>query len=900
MNIFYKVTLRTLRKNRTRTAVTIIGILLSAALICAVTTFTASIYHYMLEYAVYQNGSWHGSAMTVDTDTRNMVIGAKEVERTAFGQKLGYAVAEGCKNEYKPYLYLLGMSEDFTDMMPVHLTEGRYPETAEEILLPEHLAKNGGVTHRLGDRLTLTLGNRIGEGDVTLDQYNPLQALEEENGVTVTERFSPHETRSYTVVGFYERPSFEGYSAPGYTALTVRDAVPAAEAEYDVWFSMRQPQETDRFMQAHHLGGETNERVLTFLGVYVGDGMIAMLTLLSAIVIALIVFGSVALIYNAFSISVSERTRQFGLLSSVGGTKKQIRRSVLFEAVVISGIGIPLGILVGVGGIGITLFLIGERFRSILGVPFPMRVRVSLPAILIAAALALFTVLLSAWIPSKRATRVSAVSAIRQSMDIKAKQKEVKTSRLTYRLFGLPGMLANKYYKRSRSKYRATVVSLFMSIVLFISASSFCAYMMDSVRAEVNTGGCDLRFYQTAANRGDLTEDQLLALTRDAQGITDAAYLLSYGAGLVEIKEEMLSDRALEQKGLFVHEINGDSGKLGVSTVLYFVDDAHFRTLLAEYHLNEAAYFNPAAPLAVAWDLLKDYHPETEKLSMTNVLKNDRSELTATIEKTVEGYYPGRVITDDQGTPVSVEYAKQNDFEEKLTLPAEEALHTVLLKTGKKLDRLPFYCAEIDGDFLILLYPYSLRAAVLPDADRYGIEYEFLSEDHSKSYTALETVLRDQGISGANLYDNAAMVEENRNLVVIVQVFAYGFILLISLIAAANVFNTISTNIALRRREFAMLKSVGMTGRGFNRMMYYECLLYGCKALLYGLPAAVGVTFLIYRAVSEEFDRSFYLPWQPVLIAVCSVFAVVLVTMMYAMRKVKRDNPIDALKNENL
>lgn len=102
------------------------------------------------------------------------------------------------------------------------------------------------------------------------------------------------------------------------------------------------------------------------------------------------------------------------------------------------------------------------------------------------------------------------------------------------------------------------------------------------------------------------------------------------------------------------------------------------------------------------------------------------------------------------------------------------------------------------------------------------------------------------------------------------------------------------------RREFAMLKSVGMTGKGFNRMMNFECILYGSKALLYGLPAAGFVAWLIYRAIGVGYDTDFQLPWSAIGIAVLSVFLVVFVTMMYSMTKIKKENPIEALKNENI
>ena len=136
-------------------------------------------------------------------------------------------------------------------------------------------------------------------------------------------------------------------------------------------------------------------------------------------------------------------------------------------------------------------------------------------------------------------------------------------------------------------------------------------------------------------------------------------------------------------------------------------------------------------------------------------------------------------------------------------------------------------------------------------------------------------------------------------MVTIINVFSYGFIILISLISLANVFNTVSTGILLRRREFAMLKSVGMTEGGFNRMLSYECILYGVKSLMYGIPVSFAVTWLIYKSVMGGYDTTFHLPWTAVFIAVCSVFLVVFSTMLYALSKVKKDNLIDALKNEN-
>ena len=784
MNVFNKVTLQSLKNNKTRTIVTIIGILLSAAMICAVTTFASSFMNYAKENTIYSDGNWHGYERDTDFQTYKDIWNTGEVEEAVYLQQLGYAYAEGCENEFKPYIYVLGAGKDVKEVLPIHITSGKYPTSSTEIMLPEHLYSNGGVKYNLGDTITLELGQRMLDG-CPMTQNNPCYIYEQGDEVFNGEKLEVKETRTYTVVGFYERLSWriEDFEAPGYTALTLSDKETSTRYKYDVYFRMENPRDTFDFMKEMKLTGDDNSDLLMYSGTFAVNAFTTMLYSLAAIVIGLIMFGSVALIYNAFSISVSERTKQFGLLSSIGATKKQLKRMVFFEALSVSVIGIPLGILAGIGGIGVTLMLIGDKFRS-MGFPIDMRLSVSPAAILIAVVVALITVLISAWIPSKRATKVSAVEAIRQNIDVK-NTKPVKTSKLTYKLFGLPGMLANKHYKRNRKKYRTTVLSLFMSIVLFVSASAFTDYLMETVGVGFGSVGYDLTMNVSGDEFEDLTPAELLNRMKSAKSVTDGAYTVGYHR-YSSIKTEYLTEEGIEFLDRNQSQAKDQSIRDAYAYVT-FVDDAAFKSLLKENGLSEEKYMNPDSPLAIA----------------------------------------------------------------------------------------------LDGTTRFNMYMLS-------------------SSKHTESYAAVQSILNDNGFNTKNLQNIAEMEESSRNIVTIIRVFSYGFIVLISLIAAANVFNTISTNISLRRREFAMLKSVGMTQKGFNKMMNFECLLYGSKALLLGLPVSCGVTYLIYLAIMSGYEASFHLPWTAIGIATLSVFLVVFVTMMYSMRKIKTDNPIDALKNENL
>ena len=908
MNVFNKVTLESLKKNRTRTIVTIIGIMLSAAMICASTTLVSSMRNFVLRCAIHIDGDWYGAVYDAAYKDYEDIRDSDRVSSAAYAQVLGYAKIDSA-NERKPYLYVLGgdVASGYFKTMPVHLILGTLPKDSTEIILPEHLTSNGKVNYKLGDTVTLDVGDRTLDGR-RLGQDTPVYTYDSETQVDVMsgERLKNTEPRTYTVVGIYERPTFEDYSAPGYTALTAADTKSADQAPIHCYFKLHKPAGVYDFMKEMGYTQEYryayNTKVLLYSGTAPFDSFLTAFYSLAAIIIALIVFGSVSLIYNAFSISVSERTRQFGLLSSVGATRKQLLRMVLFEALAVSIVGIPLGILVGIGGIGITLLLIGDKFFSIVRVAIPMRLCVSWQAVVIAAVIALVTVLISAWIPSKRATRVSAVEAIRQSMDIKVSGRPVRTSKLAYKLFGLPGVLAGKHYKRNRKKYRTTVVSLFMSIVLFVSAAAFTDYMMESAEGGLASDQFDLIYAAESDASAAMTPDALLELLFSEPNVTGGTYTKKqFLQG--DISREYVTAMFADRFSSFGTESEDAAPKeLGISGYLYFVADAEFNRLLEKYNLKEADYYDRDKPLGIALDRNIELDRRLEKYVTLDTLQGDGCVIEGLYYVEIDGYYRKDSRIDENGNKV-VLYQNRDNENDIIELPYEESFAKYTLRSEKTIEEAPFFVSRSTPVAINMIYPYSMLESVIPEAalnQFRNTEYFLTSSNHTASFENLATVLTENGLSSRQLFDYAANAETNRNVVTIIRVFAYGFIVLISLIAVANVFNTISTNISLRRREFAMLKSVGMTQKGFRRMMNYECLLYGSKALLLGLPVSCGITYLIYRAVTTAYETSFHLPWAAIGIAVLSVFLVVFATMMYSMSKVKKDNPIDALKNENL
>lgn len=943
MNVFHKVTLKSLAINKTRTIVTIIGIILSVSMITAVTTLISSLQNYMLRNAIYAEGDWHGGFYDADRKTVEEIRSNKKVHSIATAENIGYANI-GSSNEYKPYLFIMGADNLFLERMPIHLVSGRLPGSSEEIILPLHLASNGNVTFKAGDVIRLEIGDRYLNG-TKLNQNNPYihpgdleESVEndqntnngnaegtDEDGTDPTggegtdttggertegrtvpgikgEELVIRETREYTVVGFYERPNFEDYSAPGYTAITIISPDSGTDS-FAVYFKMKNPKETFGYMGNFEIAKTVNNDVLLFSGASKYDNFYTVLYSLAAILIGLIMFGSVSLIYNAFAISVSERTRQFGMLASIGATKRQSRKMVLFEALVVSSIGIPMGILSGIVGIGITLKFVGGKFSTFYGAQgLSLDLHVTPAAIAVAFAVALITVLISAWIPSKRATKVSAIDAIRLSRDISVRPREVKTTALTYKLFGLEGMIAGKHFKRSKKKYRATVVSLFLSTMLFISASSFCTYLTDAVSSTFQDSDYDIFLSYGPNNKEDINLENLKAirdeLLSSASSVTSSSYALMSSAAC-NIPVDLLSDDYVKY-----YNIPGEVTEVGIHTVIYGIGDDVYLEYLRQNNLDERVYMSRDNPRGLGQAAISKFDPSLQRFVRVPILKDS----SVTLNYETYDYEKLNELSDKERQAI---FESGNDSEYKVSIPLELDIADRNLVTGLN---------ESVNFGIKIMYPMSVYMGMFNPvmSNLNGIAYDddtnvytemfnsvmcyyyFQTKNPSQAYTQIENYLTEKGMTSdeytlMNIYE---MNESDRNMVVIIKVFSYGFIILISLIALANVFNTISTNIMLRRREFAMLKSVGMTKKGFRKMMNFECVLYGIKSLMWGIPAAFVVTWFIYKSIARGLDTAFYLPWTSVAIAIGSVFAVVFATMIYSMRKINRDNPIDALKND--
>lgn len=865
MNILNTLTKRSLQLNRKRTIVTIIGIILSGAMICGVTTIAASFQDLFIQSAIEMDGNYHATFQSVPRDKVKYITDNPYTATAMLSRDFGYAGIEDSPDPHRPYIFIREFDAMALRNMPLPLAAGRLPENDREIAIAEELFLTGGENYQIGRTLNLSVGDRIGAGGTVLTQQQEY---------TETEVLQPRVSRKYTITGHIAYFGFEPSPAPGYQAaayldadtLSAADTVKVSILGQNIRQILRKAPEI-----AENAGGvkiSYNSELLKWSGVSGSADVNRFLWQMAAIVVVLVVVGSVAVIYNSFAISVSERKKQFGMLASVGATPQQIRRMVLHEGLLLGLIGIPLGILAGVAGIGVTLRIVNglllDSFLNIMSDTVALRVIVSPLTVGVTVIFVSLIIYLSAILPARAAARFAPIDAIRLSNDVSFTGKSVRTSWLTRRLLGIEGDLALKNLRRNRRRYRATVFSLVISIVLFVTFSSFMTYGMDSAGM----------YYS------DIPYNVVVRKTT-APGEEPAEFI------------EQVTALAGVERYSVVRTLFGQADNLEVS---------HFGSFVRKNFIGKMVYFpNAAGKISAGFNIVTPGDGEFANYAAANGL--DPAEYSDTAR--LRGILVNKIVLDGR-----VEY-------EPLAMKAGEILNLSEPQLGENRQPAEF---DLEIGAIIDNYPMGVGTEnvfnpvlIVSEAVFDAVQRKYQAENlmpqlaiylQADDSNGLVKAFRDLGMYNTDpsvyVYDVSANQERARRFSTVFAIFLYGFVTLITLIGAANIFNTVSSNIALRRREFAMLRSVGLTPAGFSRMINYESVLYGMKALFYGLPLSCLGSFWMYNAFGNLFSFAFVLPWREIMLCVAGVFVIVSFTMLHASARFRQENIIDALREENL
>ncbi len=892
MNILTTYTLKYLRLNRKRTAVTILGVILSSALICGVFLLGLSFQKVMIDHEIFMAGNWHAQFHAVPYAKAKYITENSAVQTAMLSAQLGSAT-DGSHNTVRPYLYVTAYDALSFQNQSIKLIAGRFPQKGDELLISPVMVADSGLGLKPGSTVHLAFGQRnIPNYDEMVKAWGGEEYVALQDGET----FTPSVSKIYTVVGVMA-PLVDETSMPAaFPALTYLDPAQVAAADkVDIAILARDPRSinTSAPQMAKSAGLEVitgpdgqpakesisyNERLLPWLGASGRSDYVRFFLVILATLIALIVSGSALVIYNAFAISIGERKKQFGMFASVGATSAQIRRIVLTEAGVIAAIGIPLGILGAIAGVGILLKLTQGIVSQLIldaeqGMPLVVSPLVIGLTVLFSAAI----ILLSAWIPARRASQVSPIDAIRLSGEIQeGKPLNLRTSPLIRRAFGFEGELALKSLQRDRKKYLTTLLSLMISIILFVAFNALMLYTDTTQRMASKAMNWDLQIdldYRQSHAKGfadlvsQLPEVQRVAYIRCSHeeyvppraGITDPAYQALQE--LNNLKFENLP-RAVE------------GGTYQFVFKVCAVGPAEFTHYAAQLGLDVQQYSDPSAPLGILINhTTLRQGGKLYDFDLFNLKPGD----TMSASK-MSGYSSPQTVGE---APASLTWTVGAVTQETPLGFLGVTLVPEMIVSDAVFDGL--------SDRMLQLGPIAPGHMTLK------------SDDPDAALEAIERLYK--ATVGGN-FSYYSMEEFNKSQylqTMMTNLFFYGFLTLITLIGVTNIINTLDTNIKLRRREIAMLKSVGLTPGGFLRMLRYESLFYGLTALLYGLPLGIALSvFIYYQFDSGVSTFAFTLPWGAIVGCIVGILAIVFVTMMISGAMIRNDNIVDTIKEENL
>lgn len=926
MNLMKTLTLKNLKLNRKRTIVTIVGIILATALLSALVTLVSSFQYSMIEYQKQKGGDFHVKFSNVKMSELSEFKNNRNIESTFETMGMGFAKLDGCKNEDKPYAYVMATDEAGFEKGCFNLIEGRMAKNEDEIVIPRHLKTNGRIDIKVGDEITLDIGKRYDSNTESVIWENCAYEHEAE---TLTDTV----TKRYKVVGIMERPGYgmEDYSAAGYTFVTYSDELAAIdngtksevnEADTTLTVYSRYTQkalrnkdavtadiigvdeklfeksnnssvemsaeESDRFlkeMENAKYDIYINRFLISYECVFPIDGTFKALFTVAAVVALIIILTSVYCIKNSFNISITEKIRQYGMLASVGATRRQIKSSVKTEAAMLGVVGIPVGTMSGILASFILVKVVNALSAGWLN--FALSFHTSLPALILAVILSIATIYFSATGSARRAAKVTPLEAIRNTKEIKIKSAKLKTPAIIGRIWGIGGVISYKNIKRNKKKYRTTVTSIVICSVTFIVISYFMSMAFSVVG--MSYASVDYNIGINMSCKKDLDIEKLSELLSGIEGAKD--YLV--GAGYYF---DVDNPEYTKEYGEYCRKLIDESEDVSQMFLITVLDDKSYdkyasdagiknaaegailvnKGTFAVYNENSSKYVKKEMELYKykAGDTIRcGYNVYDDAPSDDNAVEGDTESSTEDnnngIRKTVDVTIAG--VTDK--VPIGYEGYSNN---------------TLLFMNQKGFESL--WADGKSGNELKPGYATYSAYVVAENADDYQDTFEKETEENPE-YSQISFYV-------SNL---DKQMRDEKSLFTLLGVFAYGLIVVIALIGITNIINTLSTGMELRSREFATLRSIGMTDKQFAGMVRLESVFISVKALVIGVPLGILISYLLCVMMNRMDDAIIYEPpYKAIILCIVVVIMLIYAIMKLSMTKLRHNNIIETIKNENL
>lgn len=949
MNLMKKLTLKNLKLNRKRTIVTIVGIILATALLSALVTLVSSFQYSMIEYQKQKGGDFHVKFSGVKMSELSEFKNNRNIESTFETMGMGFAKLNGCKNEDKPYAYVMATDEAGFERGCFNLIEGRMAKNEDEIVIPRHLKTNGRIDIKVGDEITLDIGKRYDSNTESVISENI--AYEHE-----AETLADTVTKQYKVVGIMERPGYgmEDYSAAGYTFVTYSDELAAidngtkseaSEADTTLTVYSRYTQkalrnkdavtadiigvdeklfekandssvemsaeESDRFlkeMENAKYDIYINGFLISYECVFPIDGTFKALFTVAAVVALIIILTSVYCIKNSFNISITEKIRQYGMLASVGATRRQIKSSVKTEAAMLGVVGIPVGTMSGILASLILVKVVNALSAGWLN--FALSFHTSLPALILAVILSIATIYFSATGSARRAAKVTPLEAIRNTKEIKIKSAKLKTPAIIGRIWGIGGVISYKNIKRNNKKYRTTVTSIVICSVTFIVISYFMSMAFSVVG--MSYASVDYNIGINMSCKKDLDIEKLSELLSGIEGAED--YLVGAGYYFDVDKPEYT-----KEYGEYCGQLYDDSEDVSQMFLITVLDDKSYDKYASDAGIKNAA----AGAILVNKGTFDVYNEKSskyvkEEMGLYKYKAGDTIECGYNVyddassdDNAVEG--DTESSTDDNN---AVEGGTESGTEDNSGYVDEETINNGVRKTvdvtiAGVTDKVPTCYNGYGNTSLLFMNQKGFESLwadgkngneIKPGHASYSAYVVAENADEYQDTLEKETAENPEYSQISFYVSNMdKQMRDEKSLFTLLGVFAYGLIVVIALIGITNIINTLSTGMELRSREFATLRSIGMTDKQFAGMVRLESVFISVKALVIGVPLGILISYLLCVMMNRMDDAIIYEPpYKAIILCIVVVIMLIYAIMKLSMTKLRHNNIIETIKNENL
>lgn len=830
MNIVNTLTLRHIKTHKKRTILTIVAIIVSVAMVTAVFTSAISFIKYFQNSTLEIDGNWHVQFSDDDYSLHKPLFATDvNIEEFAARSVCG-RTSFGANDDYSATSTVFCAEKNWFDMRNVAASKGRLPENSHELLLTKRAIDEFDLDVNVGEKITV-----------------PVSVFDDNGKETVT-------NREYEVVGISDSyvSATDGYAVfSGLDSEAIKNTQELVvvtrynELDNSIYDKIKETQNTMGFS-----GYKVNSELFSFSMIIAGNGMIVSLGLFAGILLLIIIIASVSMIYDSFAVSYQERAKYLGMLASVGATKKQKRMSIYFEGLILGLVSVPLGIVSGIGGIAVTFKCIEGAFLSTVNPDYQLgslKVYVNWFVILGTVIASAITIFISMYIPARKASKTTAIDAIRQTGTVKVKKpRKLRVSRLTGKIFGYEGTLAVKNFKRNGRRSRNIVFSLALSVVVFLTVTNFSAMLNDILKTS-------LTLTPDIMISGDYKDQDAIV-----EAVSENKKIERY---FYNTTENAFVDKSCF-KALGEDEVN--------IVLLVFLDNTSFDSYLRQLGERPENYHG-ASPTAIVLNsaLLQESSKKKVREEPLKNLEGQKITLNLPME-TKDGEEPSSVKTE---ITVGIQTTKQWN-EEKFTLN-NSALPLIIISDD--------YADRVMG---------GLNSSAYTEVSIMCDDFETVKDE------LVKTIKEKNEETEFFIETPGAGYDQMNNLFTIAKVFIYGFITLISIISVLNIINTISNSMNERRREFAMLRSVGMTPKSFKRMIYFEAGRYGAKALLFSFPIGVLIHFAMYKSLSGSMDFGFTVHPIPYVLSVLAVFIIIGISLLYSIDKIRDDNIIETLKTD--